>query len=59
MFYKKAVLKTFTLTTGKHLRWSFFLIVLKVFKPATLLKKGSNTGAFLLLIPNISLRKWS
>ena len=31
MFYKKADPKTFALTTGKHLCWSLFLIVLQTF----------------------------
>ena len=49
---KKAALKTFALITGKHLCWSLFLIVLQTFRPTTLLKRDSNTGAFLLLMRN-------
>ena len=49
---KKSAIKTFALITRKHLCWSLFLIVLQTFRPATLLKKDSNTGAFLLLIRN-------
>ena len=52
MFYEKAALKTFALITGKHLCWSLFLVVLQAFRPATLLKKDSNTGAFLLSMRN-------
>ena len=42
MFYKKAGLKTFALITGKHLRWSLFLIVLQAFM-------GGDLQAFNLL----------
>ena len=31
--------------TGKHLCWSLFLIKLQAFRPATLLKRDSNTAA--------------
>ena len=41
---KKGVLKNFANFTGKHLRWSLSLIKLR---PATLLKRDSNTGVFL------------
>ena len=44
----KAVLKNFTIfTTRKHLGWSLFLIKLQTLRPATLLKRDSNTGVFL------------
>ena len=52
MFYKKAALKTFGLIAGKQLCWSLFLIVLRAFRPATLLKRDSNTDAFLLSMRN-------
>ena len=39
MFYKKAVLKTPTLITGKQLCWSVILIVLQALNPKILLKK--------------------
>ena len=39
IFFKVGVLKNFTDFTGKHLCWSVFLIKLKAFRPATLLKK--------------------
>ena len=45
---KKAVLKNFAIFTVKQLRWSLFLITLPAFRPATLLERDSNTGAFLL-----------
>ena len=41
------VLKNFPNFTGKHLCWSLFLIKLQALKPATPLKKDSNTGGFL------------
>ena len=47
VFCKKGVLKNFAHFTGKHLCWSLFLIQLQVFRPATLLKRDSNAGAFL------------
>ena len=50
MFYEKAALKTFALITGKHLCWSLFLVVLQAFRAATLLKRYSNTSAFLILM---------
>ena len=42
---KKWFLKNFAILTGKHLCWSLFLIKLKLqaFRPATLLKRDSNT----------------
>ena len=47
----KAVLKNFAIFTGKYLCWSLFLI--KNFK-AILLKRDSNTGAFLWIFQNFS-----
>ena len=44
MFFKMGVLKVFTDFTGRHLCWSHFLIKLQAWRPATLLKKDSNTG---------------
>ena len=46
VFYKKAVLKNSAIFTGKHLRWSLFLMKLQAFSPATLLKRDSSTGFF-------------
>ena len=39
VFYKKAVLKNFATFTEKRLCWSFFLIKIQAFWPATFLKK--------------------
>ena len=47
VFYKKAVLKNFSVFTGKHLCWSLFLIKLQAFRSATSLKRDPNTGVFL------------
>ena len=49
MFYTKAVLKNFAIFTGKHLRWSLFLIKLlsQDLRPATSSKRDYNTGIFL------------
>ena len=45
---KNDVLKNFSYSQKKHLRWSLFLIKLPVFRPATLLERDPNTGVFLL-----------
>ena len=47
MFFKLGVLKNFAIFTRKHSYRSLLLIKLQAFKPATLLKRDSNTGAFL------------
>ena len=47
VFNKKDVLKSFATFSGKHLCWSLFLIKLKVFGSAALLKRDSNTGDLL------------
>ena len=52
IFFKIGVFKNFANFTGKHLRWSLFLIKLKAFKPATLLKRDSNTGVFPWILRN-------
>ena len=44
MFFKMGVLKNFTIFTEKHLCWSLFLIRLQAWRPATLSKRGSDTG---------------
>ena len=45
VFYKKAVLKSFAIFSGKHLCWGLF-------RSATLLKRDSNTGSFLWILQN-------
>ena len=52
MFFKIGVLKNFTICTGKHLFWSLILIKLQTWRPAALLKRDSNTGAFLRYLRN-------
>ena len=47
VFYKKAALKNLSIFAEKRLCWSLFLIKLWVFRPATLLKRDSNTGVSL------------
>ena len=47
LFFKIGVPKNFANFTGKHPCWSLFLIELQTFKPTILLKRDSNTGAFL------------
>ena len=44
---EKAVLKNFAIFTGKHLCWSLSLIDLRASRPATFLKRDSNTVVFL------------
>ena len=46
IFCKKGFLKNFANFTGKDLYWCLFLIKLQAWRPATLLKRGSNTGLF-------------
>ena len=48
VFYKKGVLKSFTIFTGKHLCRSLFFINLKTFRPSgqQLYQKGSPTQVF-------------
>ena len=43
---KKGVFKNFANFTVKHMCWSFILIKLRAFRPATLLKRDSNTNIF-------------
>ena len=50
----KAVLKNFAIFTGKHLCWSLFFIKLQLWSPAILLKRDSNTGLFLWILPVFS-----
>ena len=50
MVFKISVLKNFANFPLKHLCWSFFLIKLQPWGLATLLKRNSNTGAFLWLL---------
>ena len=47
VFFKIGVLKNLAMFKRKHLCWSFSLIKLHAFSPATLLKRDSNTGVFL------------
>ena len=47
VFYKKAVLKNFSVFTGKYLFSSLSLMKLRAFRSATLLKTDSNSGVSL------------
>ena len=47
MLFKIDVIRSFGTFTVKHLCRSLFLIKLHVWRPATLLKRNSSTGAFL------------
>ena len=44
---KKLFLKVFATFIGKHPCWSLFLMMLQGYRPATLLKRDSNTSVFL------------
>ena len=44
MFFQTGVLKNFSNFTGKHLRWSLFLINLLTWRPSTILKRDFNVG---------------
>ena len=48
VFCKKGILKISAKFTRKHLCWRLFSIRLQAFKPETLLKRDTNTGAFTL-----------
>ena len=43
IFINIIVLKNFAIFTGKHLCWSLLLIDLRTWRPATFLKRNSNT----------------
>ena len=47
MFFKLDIVKSFANFKGKHKYWSLFLIKLHALRPATLLKRDSNTAVFL------------
>ena len=51
---KKNVPKGLAIFTRKHLRRSLFFKKLQAFVPATLLKRDSNLGVFLLILQNLS-----
>ena len=42
--------KNFAIFTGKHMCWSQFVTNLQTFRPTTLLKRDSSTGAFLWIL---------
>ena len=50
---KKTVLKNFAMLIGKHLCLNLFLIKSQDWRPATLLKRGSNTCVFLWILWNL------
>ena len=50
IIFKTGTLKNFAIFTGKQLCWSLFLIKLRPWRPATLLKRDSNTGVFLWIL---------
>ena len=50
VFYNKVVHKNFAIFAGKHLCWSLFLIKLQAFRPATSLKRNSDTEVLLLIL---------
>ena len=52
IFFKVGVFRSYAIFAGKYLRWSLFLITFQSFSPATLLKKNSNKGVFLLILQN-------
>ena len=58
MFFKIGVLKNYANSTGKHLWWIFFLIKLQPQRPATSLKRDSNTGVFLSNLRNFEEHLW-
>ena len=55
---RKCVVKNLANFTGKHLCWSLFLIKPQTRRPATLLKRNSNTGVFLWNLQKLLRIKW-
>ena len=49
---KKAVSKNFAIFIEKNPCWSLLFINMLAYKPATLLQRDSNIGAFLSILPN-------
>ena len=49
---RKAVLGNFAIFTGKQLCWSLFLIMVQAVRPATILKRDSNTSVSLWILQN-------
>ena len=52
LFFTTSVLKNFVILTGKHLRWSLFLIKLKSWRSAGFLKRDSTAFVFLWISRN-------
>ena len=52
-------LKIFGNFTGEHLCWSLFLVKLQGWRPATLLKRNTNTGTFVWNLWNLQERLFS
>ena len=52
VLYKKTTLKDFARSTRNTCVGVYFLKKLKTFRPATLLKRDPNTGAFLWILQN-------
>ena len=44
IIFEISSIKNFAIFTEKHLFWGLFLIKLQVFRPATFLKRDSNTS---------------
>ena len=49
-FFKISFFKNFAIFTEKHMGWNLFLKKLLVWRAATWLKRGSNTGIFLWVL---------
>ena len=54
VYCKKGVLKNVANFTRKHLCWKLLLIKLQLWGPATLVKRGSNTGVFQWYLHQVS-----
>ena len=52
MIFKIDILKNFATIAGKHPCWSLFLIKLKTWSPAALLKRDHNTGVSMWILQN-------
>ena len=58
VFCKKGVLRNFAKFTGKHLCQSLFINKVVGLRPATLIKKDSGTGVFLLILGNFQKHRF-
>ena len=59
MFFEIRSIKNFAIFTGKHLFWGLFLIKLQASRPATFLKRDSNTSVSCEYCELCSFMQWT